>query len=67
MAHVPTNGEVEKLQASAEAKIQKKVEYQQAQGKDFVVDDEGHHSGVIPEAVWKGLPGKSIDDTEATE
>lgn len=61
MAKVPTEKEVAKLLEQTAAKDEKKLASQQAQGKDFVNNGQG----VIPESVWKNLPGKQLDDDEA--
>jgi hypothetical protein len=55
MAQAPSDEEVKKAQEAAQKKIEKKIESQQAQGKDFVIDPEGHAAGVIPEKTWKGI------------
>lgn len=54
MAHAPTQAQIKKLQEIAARAAAKKVESQNKQGKEFV--DNGQ--GVIPESVWKNLPGK---------
>lgn len=54
MANIPTEKEVEKLLAKSEAQDKKKIKSQKKQGKDFVNNGQG----VIPEAIWKNLPGK---------
>ncbi len=58
MANVPTQREVEKLIEKATAQDEKKTESQAKQGKDFV----NYGQGVIPEAVWKNLPGKKVNE-----
>lgn len=63
MAHVPTEAEVKKLQEQSAAKEEKKLASQEANGKDFINGGQG----VIPEAVWKSLPGKKLKDAEATQ
>lgn len=55
MAHAPTEAEIKKLQEQSVAKEEKKLASQEAQGKTFVNVGQG----VIPEAVWKNLPGKT--------
>lgn len=55
MAYVPTEAEVKDLLAQAQEADDKKTESQQAEGKDFVNNGQG----VIPEEVWKTLPGKT--------
>jgi len=54
MANVPTEAEIKKLQEQAEKADEKKKASQAKQNKDFVNNGQG----VIPEAVWKALPGK---------
>jgi len=54
MANVPTEAEIKKLQEQAEKADEKKKASQAKQNKDFVNNGQG----VIPEAVWKELPGK---------
>ena len=54
MANIPTEKEVEKLLAESEAQDKKKTKSQKKQSKDFVNNGQG----VIPEAIWKNLPGK---------
>ena len=54
MARIPTLKEVEKLRAETQAAIDKKIKSQAKLGKDFVPT----RAGVIPEAIWKNLPGK---------
>lgn len=54
MANIPTEKEVEKLLAKSEAQDKKKTKSQKKHGKDFVNNGQG----VIPEAIWKNLPGK---------
>lgn len=63
MAQIPSNSDVAKLQKQSERAEKKKLALQEKQGKGF----ENHGQGVIPEAVWKNLPGKKLDDPEATE
>jgi len=62
MAKAPTKQEVEKLVAKATAQDEKKTVSQTSQGKEFV----NRGQGVIPEAVWKNLPGKKLNDPKAT-
>ena len=54
MANIPTEKEVEKLLSESEAQDKKKTKSQKKQGKDFVNNGQG----VIPETIWKNLPGK---------
>lgn len=54
MAQAPTEKEVDKLLEQSQKADDKKVASQEKQGKDFVNNGQG----VIPEAVWKNLPGK---------
>lgn len=62
MARTLTQQEIELLQSKTIEAIEKKRKAQAKQGKDFIVDSEGHHSGVIPEKIWKNLPGKKDQD-----
>jgi len=55
MAQAPTEKEVEKLVAKSTAQDEKKIASQATQGKEFVNNGQG----VMPEAVWKNLPGKT--------
>lgn len=55
MAYVPTEAEVKDLLAQAQEANDKKTESQQAEGKGFVNNGQG----VVPEEVWKTLPGKT--------
>ena len=55
MANIPTDAEVKKLLEQAQNAEDKKIASQEKQGKEFVNNGQG----VIPEAVWKNLPGKT--------
>lgn len=55
MAHVPTEKEIKKLQDQSLKSDEKKLASQNKQGKEFVNSGQG----VIPETVWKKLPGKT--------
>lgn len=55
MAQIPNEQDVLAAQDAAAAKIEEKRLEQQAEGKDFIVPENGHAAGVIPEEVWKGL------------
>ena len=61
MAQAPTQEEVEKNIQAAQKAVEKKIASQAKQGKEFV----NHGQGVLPEAVWKNLPGKKLNDPEA--
>lgn len=63
MALTPSDKEVELMLEHSLAQEDKKTVSQVKQGKDF----ENNGQGVIPESVWKNLPGKKIEDSEATE
>ena len=54
MANIPTLEEIEKLKAETQAAIDEKTLTQKELGKDFVPTG----AGVIPEEIWKNLPGK---------
>ena len=54
MANIPTLKQVEKLKAETQLAIDKKIISQAKLGKDFYPTS----AGVIPEAIWKNLPGK---------
>lgn len=58
MAYAPTEEEAKELLAQTIAQDDKKFASQEKQGKGFV--NEGQ--GVIPESIWKTLPGKTIED-----
>ncbi len=60
MANIPTEKQIEKLIAKSDSQDKQKTISQEKQGKVFVNNGQG----VIPEAIWKNLPGKSIDDEE---
>lgn len=55
MARIPTEKEVDKIVTKATTEDEKKLASQEKQGKGFVNNGQG----VIPEAVWKNLPGKT--------
>lgn len=55
MAQVPTPERIKEIQELTKQAIEDKIKNQQEQGKDFIVNDDGHHAGVIPEDVWKGM------------
>lgn len=59
MAKSPTEKEVEKLVNQSESQEQRKLASQEKQGKTFVNQGQG----VIPETVWKNLPGKTEEVT----
>ena len=54
MAKTPTANTVEKLLSQSEKAEAKKLESQRKKGKGFT----NYGQGVIPEQVWKNLPGK---------
>ena len=55
MAQIPTEKEVEKLLEQSQKAEDKKLASQKKQGKTFVNNGQG----VIPEPIWKNLPGKA--------
>lgn len=55
MANVPTEKEVNRLQNQSLKTEEKKVASQAKLDKEFVNSGQG----VIPETVWKELPGKT--------
>jgi len=57
MAQIPTKGQVALHQMQTSQEIADKIESQELEGKEFIVDRTGHGPGVIPEDVWKNLPG----------
>ncbi len=63
MAQVPSTDEVRELQDQTAREEAEKLQAQQAQGKDFV----NHGQGVIPEDIWRNLPGKKLENDEDTE
>lgn len=54
MAKPATSKEAERLLEQSRLAEEAKLKSQQAKGKDFV----NYGQGVIPERVWKNLPGK---------
>ena len=55
MAHVPIKEEVREHVELAKSQDKNKLAKQKKQGKEFVNNGQC----VIPEAVWKNLPGKT--------
>lgn len=55
MATIPRKEEVTKLTKQSDTADEKKAASQEKQQKDFVNSGQG----VIPETVWKNLPGKA--------
>ena len=55
MAKLPNKKEIKKLLSQSQNKEKEKLASQKKQGKTFVNNGQG----VIPEAVWKNLPGKT--------
>lgn len=53
MAQVPSEQEVQEAQLESAMEIDLKRADQQAQGKDFIIPEDGHGPGVIPEEAWK--------------
>lgn len=53
MAQVPTDKHIQQAQLETQQEINEKRIDQQLQGKDFVISDDGHGPGVIPEDVWQ--------------
>ena len=58
MAQAPTQEKVTQVIAENQDEHDAKVDTQAAQGKSFLVPADGHGPGVIPEPVWRNLPGK---------
>ncbi len=54
MAQVPNSEEVKEAQFATELEINQKRADQEAQGKGFIVPEDGHGPGVVPEDVWQG-------------
>lgn len=54
MAQIPTKEQVDQIKAETQAAIAQKIIDQKKLGKDFVPTG----AGVIPEEIWKNLPGK---------
>lgn len=54
MANIPTQEQIDKLKAATQAEIDAKIISQKELGKDFIPTG----AGVIPEEIWKNLPGK---------
>lgn len=63
MAQVPSTDEVRELQDQSARAEELKLQAQQAQGKDFV----NYGQGVIPEEIWRNVPGKQISNPEDIE
>ena len=61
MANLPSNDEIRALQAQSAGEENAKVRSQLEENKTF----ENHGQGVIPEEVWRNLPGKKADSEEA--
>lgn len=55
MAQIPTKRESDRIVTKATAEDEKKLASQEKKSKTFVNNGQG----VIPEAVWKNLPGKA--------
>ncbi len=55
MAQAPNAKEVVEAQEKTIKAIEKKTLSQQKQGKDFIVPEDGHGPGIIPEAKWKAI------------
>lgn len=55
MAQAPEKTEVKKLRRQSLGADARKLAAQEKEGKTF----EQHGQGVIPEAVWQNLPGKT--------
>lgn len=55
MAIKPSDDEIRKIKRNGRRQLKRKVESQQAQGKDFVLPD--HSAGVIPEKRWQEIKG----------
>jgi hypothetical protein len=58
MAHIPTEEEIKAIQDKNDQDIADKTADQATQGKSFNIPADGHGPGVVPEEVWKNLPGK---------
>ena len=54
MAQVPSEDEIKEAQLDTELQIADKKQSQEAQGKGFDVDPDGHAPGVVPEDIWQG-------------
>lgn len=54
MANVPSKEEVKKLRRQSYDANRRKAKSQEKQGKKFI----NYGQGVIPETIWKNLPGK---------
>lgn len=55
MAQVPTQEQIdEAVVATAEAIVEKQIT-QQELGKEFLIDEDGHAAGVVPEEVWQAI------------
>lgn len=63
MANLPSNDEIRALQAQSAGEENAKIRSQLEENKIF----ENHGQGVIPEEIWRNLPGKKIDNEEDVE
>lgn len=60
MAQLPSNDDIRALQAQSAAEENEKFRSQREQNKPF----ENHGQGVIPEEIWRNLPGKQAETEE---
>lgn len=54
MAQIPDSDRVQRLKRQSRDADRRKIRSQKKHGKKF----ENHGQGVMPEEVWKNLPGK---------
>lgn len=53
MATTPNEQEIVQAKEQTEQEIEEKRQSQEALGKDFIVSDDGHAAGVVPEDIWQ--------------
>lgn len=53
MASIPNSDQIKEAQLASELEITTKTLEQEALGKGFVVPEDGHGPGVIPEDIWQ--------------
>lgn len=55
MAQLPTEELIHAIQEQTRKDIEAKAAAQHALGKDFVVEEDGHGPGVVPERDWQAM------------
>lgn len=59
MAQIPSEEQIKEITEKNDQEIADKVAAQAAEGKGFDLPADGHGPGVLPEEIWKNLPGKT--------